>query len=272
MGCGLLRIGRKWGIDAQGEAAVPTKQETDRFLKGAVDLGINFFDTAPAYGESEVRLGRFLRQHSSLAQQLIISTKCGKYSSPGETKSVSDYSAGALRTSIEQSLRLLGHIHLLSLHSAPLEVLSDDEALRVLDDFRSSGEVDYLGVTVTDSSEAAEAAAKMEIFAVLQVPYNPLEQKMAVAMQLASENGIGVVTNRPLATGVLTPKLDDGIGDYQTDKIARKWQVEIKHLRTRDDLVRHCWNFIFSNPHITAVLTGTRSLGHLRENLTFLPH
>jgi len=268
MGCGLLRIGRKWGIDTQGEAPIPTGKETDRFLRGAIDMGVNFFDTAPAYGESEARLGEFLIANQQFAQELIISTKCGKHSRPGETKSYSDYSAPALRTSVENSLRLLGnHIHLLSLHSAPLEALRNEEALRVLEDFKDKGDVDHLGVTVTNSPEAAIAAVQIGIFEVLQVPYNLVDQTMAVAIQLAGESNIGVVTNRPLATGVLTPKFAEGVGDHQTDKIARKWRSEIEQVRTRDDLAQHAWDFVFSNPHVSSVLTGTRSLEHLQENL-----
>jgi len=58
-GCGLIRIGRVWGVDSK---EVPTEKEAIEFLEFAFSQGVRFFDTAPAYGLSESRLGKFFKQ------------------------------------------------------------------------------------------------------------------------------------------------------------------------------------------------------------------
>lgn len=266
IGCGLMRIGRKWGIDTPGNEALPDQKAAFTFLREAVELGINFFDTAPAYGTSEAVLGQFLSAHPDLAREMIIATKCGMlWRDDGTTPQ--DFLPESMRQSVENSLRLLGgHLHLLQLHSINMEVLSREESLRVLEDFQQQGDVDFIGTTCTRPPEAAvKAATLIGRFDTLQVQYNPLDQSMAKAINTAGGFGLGVIVNRPLATGVLSSKVQ-----FASDPKQREAARQIQAQSGAADLAAYSWEFIFSNPSVTLALTGTRDIEHLKENLRAL--
>ena len=77
LGLGLVSIGRVWGVR---QSAPPDADEAQKLLSRAVELGIAIFDTAPAYAESEARLGRFLAGlEPSRRQALTIMTKMGEH-------------------------------------------------------------------------------------------------------------------------------------------------------------------------------------------------
>lgn len=261
IGCGLIRIGRKWGITAPNEPAVQGRKEALEFLEGAVGLGVTFFDTAPAYGASEEILGEFLRNNRGVSQSLFIATKCGEHFRPDGT-TFKDYSPEAIRKSAENSLTLLGgHINLLQIHSVPMEVLENEEALRALEDLKDQGDVDSIGISCTFPPEIVMRAVGMGIFSAVQVPYNFLNQNMEQAMRYASDNAVKIIINRPLATGLLSPK--NVFAEEKDRAVIRKVLSEIGDM----DLARYSWDFILKNPHISTILTGTGNLDHLRQNL-----
>lgn len=264
IGCGLIRIGRKWGISVPHEPPIQSKTEALKFLKGAVDLGITFFDTAPAYGSSEKILGEFLRDNNETAQRLFIATKCGEYSrSDGTT--YKDYSPKAIRRSVENSLRLFGgHIGLLQIHSVPEEVLGNEEILRVLGNFKANGSVDLIGVTSSAHPKVVVKAVDMGIFSAVQVPYNLLNRSMEDAMRYASDNQVGVIVNRPLATGLLSSK--NIFADEKERDLVRKIQLTQLGIGGTS-LTSYAWNFILNNPHVSVALSGTGNLTHLEDNI-----
>src|SRR5690606_2813212 len=81
---------------------LPTDKEIAELLSVANELEINLLDTAPAYGESELRLGKALKNNR---HEWIIATKVGETFSNGESQF--DFSAAAMQASIAQSLRRL---------------------------------------------------------------------------------------------------------------------------------------------------------------------
>jgi aryl-alcohol dehydrogenase-like predicted oxidoreductase len=100
---------------------MPPPGQVRDLLKYAVASGIRFFDTAPAYGVSEQRLGSFLHALPAEARELlVIATKCGEIWTP-EHGSVIDHSPEALTRSVARSVDLLGRLDLLQLHQASSE-------------------------------------------------------------------------------------------------------------------------------------------------------
>ncbi|MFH1362364.1 MAG: aldo/keto reductase [bacterium] len=264
LGCGLIRIGREWGINRPGESAVYSAKEAWEFLEGAIKLGINFFDTAPAYGESERIFGEFVTAHRSLIEQagVIVATKCGEHA-PGQR----DYSAPALERSIENSLRLFGgHINLLQLHSANPNVLADKAALKVMEKFKERGDIDHLGATIAWPPQVAEQAIKTRIFSTLQLPYSLLWNDMKDVIEIAHKEGLGVITNQPLARGALSQKWE--LSNHETRSKVNKL-MEDREIEP-NDLTTEAWKFIQKPVTISVILTGTRNLQHLRENLAYL--
>src|SRR5689334_18118713 len=134
----------------------PGFEESRAAVFRAVDLGINYFDTAPAYADSEVVLGKILRE---VSVPLILSTKLGGRPQPFESQN-----AAHLRHSVEESLRLLGRevIDLLFIHEPdrPLQYAwwTDPEAvvgpvLEVLDELKQKGTIRFTGLGGTTTTE-----------------------------------------------------------------------------------------------------------------------
>jgi aryl-alcohol dehydrogenase-like predicted oxidoreductase len=107
LGSGLTRLGRPWGVR---DAPIPTDAEAQRFLETALAVGVCHFDTAPSYGASEERLGRYLKALGAEARRaLFVATKFGEQWD-AETGALSvDHSYEALARSLEVSLRRLEH-------------------------------------------------------------------------------------------------------------------------------------------------------------------
>jgi aryl-alcohol dehydrogenase-like predicted oxidoreductase len=189
LGLGLLSIGRPWGHRREPP---PDERQALALLESAVALGIRFFDTAPAYGESEAILGQFLRH---AAADVVVATKMGEWWD-GASSTV-DHSYEALKPSIDRSLERLGRIHLLQVHKASAESLRSDDVARAVEYARGCGIADF-GASVSDLA-AAEAAARTGWCSHLQFPFNRANTALAPAFRL----GLRPVVNRPFAMGEL---------------------------------------------------------------------
>ncbi len=271
IGCGLLRLGRKWGIDTPGEKVTVSEAEAYDFLEGAVKLGINFFDTAPAYGVSERLLSGFLKENPAIARDLIIATKCGEHQKE-DGSTYYDYSADAIERSIENSLALLGHIHLLQIHSVNSNVLEDNEALQVLEKHKNGSDVDLIGVTASWPPEIVRESINTGIFSTIQVAYNPLMNEMEQVMAFAKNKNITVLVNQPLIRGILSSKSKYADGQMLEGWVGEKLLMagELQKKIGEKSLAKHSFEFIFNNPNVSVVFTGTRSLDHLRQNIGYL--
>ena len=177
LGFGALEIGRNWPYWRKElqDFLRPTESEAIRVLDMAVDLGINFFDTAPAYFKSEEILGKAFKQKRN---SVLIATKCGEWFD-GE-RSVYDYSASETLKFIESSLRLLqtDHIDLLQIHSASPDVVRSGDTLAAMKKARNNGKVRFLGIS-TDQPEAARLAIESGEYDSIQVSYNILQQEFS---------------------------------------------------------------------------------------------
>ncbi len=179
---GTVELGLEYGI-SPGER--PSETEAARLIDRAIDLGINFFDTARAYGESEAILGRALagrREKVWLASKVL--------------------SQGTVKQSVQDSLRTLRTdvIDLLMIHSASTEVILRGEVLRAMQDLRAAGHVRYLGASVY-SEEAALAAIRVGGYDCLQIAYSLLDRRPERYLPAAD---VGIVARSVLLKGALT--------------------------------------------------------------------
>jgi aryl-alcohol dehydrogenase-like predicted oxidoreductase len=134
-----------WGIG--GDAWGTTDDEVSRAsLHKAIDLGVNFIDTADVYGDghSEQLIAQVRKTRS---EQLIIATKAGRRLNPHVA---SGYNRQNLTSFVERSLHNLETeaLDLLQLHSAPPEVYDMPEVFGILDDLVQQGKVRFYGVSV----------------------------------------------------------------------------------------------------------------------------
>jgi aryl-alcohol dehydrogenase-like predicted oxidoreductase len=142
IGLGTWAMGSLWGpVD---------KRESLAALNRALDLGVNFFDTADVYG-SEPLLGQLRRQRR---EPFFIATKMGMQINP-EAK---DYTRRNMTAFVESSLRNLGTetIDLMQLHCPPIEVYNA-EVFGILDDLVKQGKIRHYGVSVERIAEAEKA-------------------------------------------------------------------------------------------------------------------
>lgn len=199
LGLGLLSIGRTWGV---GQSAPPDAEAAQALLASAVELGISIFDTAPAYAQSEARLGRFLSGLApSRRQALTIMTKAGEHWDFEQGTSFVDHSRDALIRSIDRSLELLGSIDVFQIHKATSDVVTHPDVIAALDHARRCG-VTTCGASVSDP-EAGKLALESGLYDALQFPLNMSYRAMEPLLPALEASTCIAVVNRPFAMGGL---------------------------------------------------------------------
>ncbi|MGA7160929.1 MAG: aldo/keto reductase [Bacteroidota bacterium] len=193
---GAWAIGGTWG-------AVNDKESMEA-LHRAVDLGVNFFDTADVYGD-----GRSERLLASLRRDrkepFYIATKAGRRLNP---HTVEGYNRQNLTGFIERSLKNLktDTIDLLQLHCPPTEVYYRPEVFGILDDLVKAGKIRFYGVSVEKVEEALKAIEYPEVQSV-QIIFNMFRHRPAeLFFDQAQKKKVGILARVPLASGLLTGK------------------------------------------------------------------
>ena len=195
---GAWAIGAAWGAVDSGESL--------RALHRAVDLGVNFFDTADVYGDghSERLLAQLKRERD---EEIIVATKAGRRLDPH----IADgYNAENLSQFIERSLKNLEveALDLLQLHCPPTEVYYRPEVFAALDDLVKQGKIRYYGVSVEHVEEALKAIEFPNVQSV-QIIFNIFRQRPAdLLFNEAKRRQVGILARLPLSSGMLTGKLN----------------------------------------------------------------
>jgi aryl-alcohol dehydrogenase-like predicted oxidoreductase len=194
---GAWAIGGAWGdVDDRESLAA---------LHRAVDLGVNFFDTADVYGDG--RSERLLAQlKHERDEEIVIATKAGRRLDPHVA---SGYNRENLSAFIDRSLQNLGTdaLDLLQLHCPPTEVYYRPEVFAALDDFVKQGQIRYYGVSVEKVEQALKAIEYSGVQTV-QIIFNIFRQRPAeLFFGEAKKREVGILARVPLASGLLTGKL-----------------------------------------------------------------
>jgi aryl-alcohol dehydrogenase-like predicted oxidoreductase len=194
---GAWAIGADWGTvdDKESFAA----------LDRAIELGVNFFDTADVYGDgrSEKLLAKLRDQHR---EKIIIATKAGRRLNPHNAQG---YNRANLTAFVERSLKNLQTeaLDLLQLHCPPTQVYYMPEVFGVLDDLVRTGKVRYYGVSVEKVEEALKAIEYPNVQSV-QIIFNMFRQRPAeLFFAQAKKRKVGILARVPLASGLLTGKM-----------------------------------------------------------------
>jgi aryl-alcohol dehydrogenase-like predicted oxidoreductase len=194
---GAWAIGSAWGgvDDAESLAA----------LHRAVDLGVNFFDTADVYGDghSERLLAQLKRERK---EDIIVVTKAGRRLAP---HIASGYNRANLTAFVERSLKNLetDTIDLVQLHCPPTDVYYNPEVFGVLDELVTQGKIRYYGVSVERVEEALKAIEYPGVQSV-QIIFNIFRQRPAdLFLARAQQRRVGILARLPLSSGMLTGKL-----------------------------------------------------------------
>ena len=269
-------------------------------VQRALDLGVNYFDTAPSYGDnlSETNLGLVLKE---LRLQVLVATKV--HIRDDGLKDI----RGTVRRSIEDSLRRLGRdsVDLLQLHTQVAmergggnrsealgleDVLGKDGVADAFDDLRSEGLIGFLGLTGAGDADALHMVVDSGRFDTIQTHYNLLNPSAGVAVPKdfavydfrrlidhAAEKGMGVVVIRVMAAGALagpaartghaSPSVGGALvagGDYET---------EVERADTLDFLVsgdvgsrpQAAVRFALMHTGVSTVLIGVSDVSQIEE-------
>lgn len=171
-----------------------TLEESIKIVRRAVDLGVNYFDTARGYGDSEEKLGSALQ---GLRDKCIVASKTGSKTKKESLKEV-EKSLKALKTDRIDILQLHGIDDLQILK----KTMSSDGALKTCEEARSEGLIDFIGISSHRPNVLVEAIKTGEFDMVL-VPLNVVtRQPIEVLLPLAKKYNVGVVVMKPLAMKV----------------------------------------------------------------------
>jgi aryl-alcohol dehydrogenase-like predicted oxidoreductase len=194
---GAWAIGGGWGPVNDKESLAS--------LHKAIEMGVNFIDTADVYGDgrSESLVGRLCRESN---EHIYVATKAGRRLNP---HTADGYNKKNLTAFIERSLKNLGveTIDLLQLHCPPTEVFYRPEVFEILDEFVEDGKIRYYGVSVEKVEEALKAIEYPNVQSV-QIIFNMFRHRPSeIFFEQAKKKKVGILARVPLASGLLTGKM-----------------------------------------------------------------
>lgn len=213
---GAWAIGGTWG---------PVEDENSlAALHRALDLGVNFFDTADVYGDgrSERLLARLRKERK---EPFYVATKAGRRLDP---HTAAGYNRQNLTAFVERSLRNLEveALDLVQLHCPPTEVYYNPEVFGVLDDMVKAGKLKYYGVSVEKVEEALKAIEFPGVQTV-QIIFNIFRQRPAnLFFEQAIKHKVGILARLPLSSGMLAGKINRATSFDKEDHRAGNRQGE----------------------------------------------
>jgi aryl-alcohol dehydrogenase-like predicted oxidoreductase len=275
-----------WGIGgAQWGGA--DDDESVQALHRAIDLGLNFIDTALAYGEgrSERLVGRVVRERS---ETVHVATKVPPKNRiwPAEEGAALDdvFPPGYVSECAERSLANLGMdtVDLLQLHVWNDDWADSGELLDEVESLRSGGRIRFFGISINDH-QPSNGMRLVESGAVdtVQVIYNVFDQSPEDELFPACrEHDVGVIARVPLDEGGLTGRIEPGTEFEGDDFRANYFRGDRKrevHERTTaiaaelgiplDALAETALRFVLAEPAVTTVIPGMRSLRNVERNV-----
>ena len=194
---GAWAIGGTWGNVKDEESLAA--------LNRALDLGVNFFDTADVYGDgrSEQLLARLRRERN---EPFYVATKAGRRLDP---HIASGYTRANLTAFVERSLKNLEveALDLLQLHCPPTDVFYMPEVFEALDGLLQAGKLRYYGVSVEKVEEALKAIEFPNVQSV-QIIFNIFRQRpIDLFFKKAQRRKVGILARLPLSSGMLAGKM-----------------------------------------------------------------
>ena len=268
-----------------------TDEETSHaIMDRALDVGINFFDTANVYGWelgegiTEQIIGRWLAKGAGRRDQIVLATKV--YGRMGEGPNEGRLSAKHIRQACEESLRRLQtyYLDLYQMHHVD-RATPWEEIWQAMEQLVTQGKVIYVGSSNFAGLHIAQAqySAKARHFLGLvseQSLYNLIDRMIELeVVPTCREFDLGIIPYSPLAGGLLGGVLQkESQGRRSSDSIKKKVQEHADQLRTYEAFcaeineapanVALAW--LLNNPTVTAPLIGPRTMEQLDESLESL--
>lgn len=258
--------------------------EATRAIRGALDAGITFFDTAPLYGTkdedgiAEKVLGQAL---GADRDRVCIATKFGRYPTKGHLNTY--FNAAGVTQSVEDSLRRLGtdRLDVLFFHSPFGPEQIEDNVWAALEKLKSSGKVRTVGHSISlfeQTREMCRSWAQSGRIDVVQIVYSLMNRETEIFIAELGQLGIGIVARESLANGFLGGTFTKDIvfpegslnARYSRDEIIERVETadRYKALLVRGEiksLAAAAMRWVLANPHVSLVLSGSRKLEEILD-------
>lgn len=244
IGFGTVKIGRDQGVKYPQSFVIPDDQQVLNLLAICKELGINLIDTAPAYGNSEQRLGQLLS--TAERQNWIISSKAGEDFDNNTGLSHFDFSEQAITRSIERSLRRLNtdYLDIVMIHSNgdDLNIIEQHNALETLATLKQAGKIRATGMS-TKTITGGIAALKHSDCAM--VTYNLNERSEREVIDYAQRHNKGIFIKKAFASGHVSNDFKDAA----------------------EDPILESFKLIFAEAGVSSAVIGTINEQNLRANV-----
>jgi D-threo-aldose 1-dehydrogenase len=268
-----------------GLFASVSDKDGDELLNRALDLGINYFDTAPQYGHgvAETRLGRALQKAKV---PFVVETKVGRVlqhvegvepekwfpDAPRDIVPIYDYSKDGIKRSFEESLERLGlpHIDIVLMHDAEDYIPEAIEnAYPVLADLRSQGLIKAIGLGMNYVEPALQIMKGTDLdIALIAGRYTLLDQiAQEELFPYALAHNIDISMGGVLNSGVLANPVAGATYNYlpASDEIIARAKKICDFLKEREiPLIAAAVQFPMRHPAVTSVVTGPRNVSELQ--------
>ncbi|MCK5802028.1 MAG: aldo/keto reductase [Lentisphaeria bacterium] len=252
-----------YGIGVQHREDMLSDDEAVRLLRTAVDRGVNFFDTAPAYGESERILGLAFEE---IRDQVVLCTKCPKLLNDDDTLPSGAEVKRLIEESLVASLHALrtDYVDVLMLHQVTDEVLCSDAVLSAFASLKERGLIRLAGASTYPGGITGRVVDNGR-WDVIQLAMNVLDQREGEFLEKAEAAGVGVVVRSVLFKGILTDRgrtLHSALADVQNQR--RLLEREAREGMSLSDLATA---YAMSKRGVSSVLLGIDRMEYLDQAL-----
>ncbi len=268
IGLGAWQLGENSGWKSMSE------KEALYMVHKSLELGVNFFDTAPNYGKgtSEIRVGKAIKGVDR--SKIVINTKFG-HTDSGITNYNSDY----IRTSLEGSLKRLQveYVDSLIIHNPPFEYLdgNKNDHYDILERLKQEGKIKAYGASL-DTYDEMKLFMETTNCEVIEAFFNILHQDASRAFNLAKEKQVGIIVKIPLDSGWLSGKYN---AESHFNDIRKRWSRKDIETRARlvdkindiipndSNLAQTAISFCLAYDAVSTVIPGNTTVAQLESNL-----
>lgn len=236
LGLGSVKMGRDQGVKYPQAFRIPDDRGVLELLACAREQGINLIDTAPAYGNSEERLGHLLRRR----RDWVICSKAGESFRNGVSRY--DFRPEQIKRSVERSLMRLrtDYLDLVLIHSDGNDddIIHRHGALDALNDLKQKGMIRAAGMSTKTVKGGLDCLARSD---VAMVTYNLAHDEELPVIRYAAAHNKGILVKKAFASGHL--------------------------FLEGEDPIQASMNRILGTPGVGSIIAGTINPEHLRENV-----
>ena len=261
---GGVEIGMPYGIGTRSKADMLSRSEAVYLLQEAVSKGINFFDTARLYGESESLMGLAFHDRRD---RVVICSKCRHFRGPGGDLPPAAELKKIIQISLQESLQELktDYLDVYMLHQADREVLENEMIAESFRNLKVKGIIRATGVstyTLEETGKALESGA----WDVIQLPFNLMDPSQGAVFDRAAVKGAGIVVRSVLLKGILSEKgkpLHPAL--KEVERHVKQYEALLD--ASIPDLASLAIKFALSFGKVSSVLVGIDRMKYLQEAL-----